>query len=547
MKISERMPPFKQVLSLQTSMLRKVAYLIRRLCCDCSLTTDDLKPVVDYVQLLLPPQIQASVCHTLLHDSNKIVFPELLNQKYIYICTQLHAQYIWINDSRSILPVLEEMDGRSVKTLKMTGSHSQPDLDLETNMYDYQQIMKLEPLYSFLRTLTNLTTLKCSQMCNNFMLQLLSKTCPHLEEVNIEMCADVDDEGIFNLGGHIPSPDTYSLIRRGIRIPSKSVCTKLKKVNLEYTLACTASAVILLHFCPNIEELRVTPDVNVGDVFTTLHGSNPERYEEVRAQYSLKVLHTYMEIDENVLALIVRTCPHLHDVTLRCNGVERKDKNFLANLLILNLKTLNVMNCNMLALLWYLEQQGNRLSNLTIHHLTMAPLSLSFTRTHLQKIIKTCPSLQHFTLKLNNNPIQPDVPYSAFGSHLLYFESLSSLMLGGTTVTSEDLSVLVSRCKQLQELHILMHSLEMLEDQVLYNILATGGLHNLRTLYLHRPMLTLAGLRRLLDECPQLHTVGPLSSWAIGKKDREALSTEIRIKNWDLNIESPEMMHMFIL
>ncbi|KAG7158818.1 uncharacterized protein LOC121878441 [Homarus americanus] len=541
------MPPFKQVVSLQTSTLRRVAYLIRRLCCDHSLLTSDLIPVIDHLQTFLPPQIQASVCHTLLHESHKIVFPELLNQKYIYICTQLHAEFIWINDSRSIVPMLEKMDGQSVRTLKMTGSHGQLDLDLEYSTYDFQQFMKLEPLYRFLRTLTNLTTLKCSQMCNNFMLQLLSRTCPHLEEVNIEMCTDVDDEGVFYLGGHFPSHDTYSQIRRGVRIPSKSVCTKLRKVNLEYTLACTASAVMLLHLCRNIEELMVTPDVNIGDVFTTLHGTNPEKYEEVTTQYSLRILHTYMELDENVLSLIVKTCPRLHDVTLRCNGVERKDRNFLATLLSLNLKTLNVMNCSMPALLWYLDQCGSNLRSLTIQHLTMAPLSLTFTRTHLQNVIRTCPNLQSFTLKLNNSPIQPDVPYSAIGSRLLYFKSLSHLTLEGTTITSEDLSVLVSKCESLRELHILIHNLDMLEDQVLYDLLATGAMHNLWTLFLHRPMLTLAGLKRLLVECPHLHTIGPLSSWAISKKDREELSKEIRMKNWDLNVESPEMMHMFIL
>ncbi|KAK8727735.1 hypothetical protein OTU49_009436 [Cherax quadricarinatus] len=541
------MPPFKQVVSLQTFTLRKVAYLIRRLCCDHSLTTDDLIPVVNHLHIFLPPQIQASVCHTLLHESHKIVFPELLNQNYLFICTQLHAEYIWINDSRSVMPMLEDLDGRSVRTLKMTGSNGQLDFDLESNTYDFQQIMKLEPLYRFLRTLTNLTTLKCSQLCNNFMLQLLSKTCPHLEEVSIEMCTDVDDEGIFHLGGHFPSPDTYFQIRRGIQIPSKSVCTKLRKINLEYTLACTASAVMLLHLCPNIEELMVTPDVNIGDVFTTLHGINPDKYEEVTSKYSLKILHTYMELDENVLALIVKTCPYLHDVTLKCNGVERKDRNFLANLLGLNLKTLNVMNCSMSALVWYLEKRGSNLSSLTIQHLTMAPLSVTFTRTHLQHVIQTCPNLQSFTLKLNNNPIQPDVPYSVFGSRLLYFTTLSHLTLEGTTITSDDLSVLVSRCESLRELHILFHNLDMLEDHVLYDLLASGGLHNLWTLFLHRPMLTLAGLRRLLCECPQLHTVGPLSSWAISKKDREALRKEIRNKNWDLNVESPEMMHMFIL
>lgn len=541
------MPPYKEVPSLQSSTLKLVAYLLRRLCCDCDLTTQDIQPVIDHLQVHLPPQIQAFVCRTLLQDTNKIVFPELLNQKYLMVCTQLHAEYIWINDSQNVVSLLAEQDGSSVRTLKMIGSHSKLDFDMETNMYEFQQQVQLGGLYQFLRTLSNLTTLKCSQMCNNCMLEIISKSCPHLEDISIEMCTEVDDMGVFYLAGHLPTSDTYSRIRRGAKIPSKSVCTKLKKVNFDYTMACTASAVMLLHLCPLIEELNVTPDVKIEDVFTTLHGSDPERYSEVTTRYSLKVIRTYMELDENELALIVRTCPNLEDVTLRCNGVERKDRNLLANLLNLRIVTLNVMNCNMLALLWYLKQKGNHLLNLAIQHLTIAPVNLTFTRTHLQNVIRTCPRLQKFTLKLSNSPMQPDLPYSSFGSQMVYFQSLSHLMLEGAAITHEDLSVLVSKCKQLTELHILIHNLDMLDDQVLYSLLDSGGLQNLQTLFLYRPMLTLAGLKKLLEKCVHLHTLGPLSSWAIEKRDREALMREIRLKNWDLNIESPEMMHLIIL
>lgn len=476
----------------------------------------------------------------------QLVFPELLNYKYIYICTRLHAEYVWIIDSHAIVPVVDRMDGRNIKTLKMTGPH-RLDPDLETVAYNQQLVKKLEPLYCFIETLTNLTVLKCSQMCNNYVLELMSQYCPHLEEVRIEMCSDVDDEGVFHLAGHMPTPDTYLQIQNGAHIRSTSVCTKLKKVSLEYTLACTASAVVLLHFCPNIEELVVTPHVNIGDVFTTLHGTNPDRYEDVKSRYALKTLCNYMEQDENALSLIIRTCPSLEDLTLRCNGVERKDRNLLANILGLNLRKLKVMSCSMPALVWYLKQKGSGLAELNIEHLITSPSSLTFTRTHLQQVIATCPNLKSFTLKLFNNPIQPNVSYSSFGSSLLHFTTLTHLTLEGTSVTSEDLSVLVGKCHTLRELHILIHNLDMLDDHVLCDLLASGSLRGLHSLYLDRPMLTLAGLRRLFEECPELKTVGPLSSWAISKKDREELAREIRTKNWDLNIESPEMMQLFIL
>ncbi|MPC50627.1 hypothetical protein E2C01_044456 [Portunus trituberculatus] len=125
----------------------------------------------------------------------QIVFPELLNQKYLMVCTQLHAEYLWINDSQNVVSLLAEQDGSSVQTLKMIGSHSKLDFVMETNKYEFRQQVQLG-------------------------------------------------------------------------------------------------------------ELNVTPDVKIEDVFTTLHGSDQERYSEVTTRYSLKAIRTYMELDENELALI---------------------------------------------------------------------------------------------------------------------------------------------------------------------------------------------------------------------------------------------------
>lgn len=244
---------------------------------------------------------------------------------------------------------------------------------------------------------------------------------------------------------------------------------------------------------------------------------------------------------------MVQTCPKLEDITLRCNGVERKDKNLIANLLNLNLKSLYVMNCNSRSLLWYLGQKGKFLRDLTISHLVMAPASLTFTRTHLQHVIQFCPALTNFTLMLNNGPIEPDVPYAHFGKELSYFTNLKYLRLEGTSITPEDLSIFVVKNVQLEELRILIHSLEMLDDQVLFDLLSSGALVNLVNLFLYRPMLTAAGLKRLLAGCPQLQMVGPLSSWAITKNDREELMNNIRTNNWDLNLDSPEINHMIII
>ncbi|KAK7068371.1 hypothetical protein SK128_002679, partial [Halocaridina rubra] len=425
----------------------------------------------------------------------------MLNRKYLYICTELHAEYLLISDYEETTPSLAELDGKYIKKLKMIMA------------LGHDQTREFQPLNKFLTTLVNLTSLRCSQVCNNDMLKIISKTCPYLEEVYIEMCTDVDDEGLYHLSGYIPSQETYSNIRDGAKVPVKSGCKRLKTVNCEYTCAGARGAAMLLHLCPVLEELLIPPDVNMGDVFTLLHGTNTDRYEEVTTRYALRVLNNYMELDEDILALIVRTCPGLKDISLRCNGVERKDRNLLANLLGLKTEVLNVKNCSMSALLWYLEQRGSDIKSLAIQHLSMAPMSLTFTRSHLQDIIKICPKLENFTLKLNNSPIQPDRPYSSFGSNLVYFTSLTHLTLEGLSITHEDLSVLISKCNTLLELHILILNLEMLEDNVLYEFLSSGCLQSLQSLYLHRPLLTYEGLKRLIRDCPKLHTVGPLSSW----------------------------------
>lgn len=289
------MPRYNTVTTLQSSTLAHIAHLLRRLCRDEGISRKDVESVLSHVKIHLPPQIQALVCHALLHEKQKPIFPELLNDKYAYIVTHMNGQYIWINDNPKLLPWLPGLNGQHVRSLKLTGGNLQPMNDEDR---DYYLVHKLRPLYNFVCTLKNLVSLQCSQLCNNYMLELLSINCPNLENVNVEMCTDIDDIGAFYLSGHFPTDDTYRQIRRGTQIESKSVCRKLKKVNLEYTLACTTSAAMLLHSCLELEELVVCPDVNMGDVFTLLHGSNPDRYPDVKRRYALRSLRTNMELEK---------------------------------------------------------------------------------------------------------------------------------------------------------------------------------------------------------------------------------------------------------
>lgn len=76
------MPPHKQVTSLQSSTLKLVAYLLRRLCCDWNVSTDKLQSVIDHLQVHIPPQIQALVCRTVLqYSTNKVKLHQLHNYK----------------------------------------------------------------------------------------------------------------------------------------------------------------------------------------------------------------------------------------------------------------------------------------------------------------------------------------------------------------------------------------------------------------------------------------------------------------------------------
>lgn len=69
---STAMPQHKPVTSLQLLTLRTVAHALRKLCCNRSVTMKRFEPVIEYVQMLLPPQIQAAVCHNLLQESSKV-------------------------------------------------------------------------------------------------------------------------------------------------------------------------------------------------------------------------------------------------------------------------------------------------------------------------------------------------------------------------------------------------------------------------------------------------------------------------------------------
>ena len=67
------MPPFKAVPSLQTIILNVVSHVFQKLCCDRSIGKENLKPLIEYFDVLLPPQIQSAVCEKFLHDASKVM------------------------------------------------------------------------------------------------------------------------------------------------------------------------------------------------------------------------------------------------------------------------------------------------------------------------------------------------------------------------------------------------------------------------------------------------------------------------------------------
>lgn len=390
-------------------------------------------------------------------------------------------------------------------------------------------------------SLRNLTVFHSVRMCDDYMFQLFSEYCPHLEEIEVELCYTLSDEGTCHLCGFNSSMEVQSYLNTGEHTIQPKGCKNLRKVIFDFTMVSSLSVAALLKWCTRLETLNVSPDINWGEVFTMLHGYDSSTYDRIVKRYNLTSIRSSMEIEESVLSLIVQTCPNLTDIAIRCYGSERRDKNLLANLLKLSINSLDVVNCNTESLLWYLCRKGKILKMLSVEHLITAPQNVYLNRSHLQHIINSCPNLEHFLLKMCGNvTISPNLPYSSFGNNLKYFTTLKNLYIDGANLEPDDLKVLISRNHRIEEISLMCQSLEVLEDALLYELLSSGSLKKLKNFFVFRPFLTFAGLQRLLAECPYLEKVGPLSSWAIPKHEREKLMQEIKKNNWALNIDSPE-------
>lgn len=541
------MPPIKPFPSLQSTVLGMLASHLKRLCFSESCPLEDMKLIADHMNTYLSQKAQVNICQLILKDIVKTQsygsVCDHLNERCLLLCTELQSPFLWISSCLCVAPVIRMLNGKSVKTLKIKRCNCGDVLNQEEITFDFQKYYKLAGLYCFLKTCENLTTFHCSHMCCDDLLEVVAKSCPHLEDLGIYSCPDVTDAGIFYLAGNSPDDD-YEIFKKIVqeeKIPSKSVCTKLKKVSLHYTKVSAQGALILLYISPSIEELGIISnfDVSTESVFEMLYGTDVERHSEITRRYSLKVftcMNTSVPIKKETLSSITKTCPLLENISLVCTGEKKEDTYLLAHLLSLKLVTLKVVNCNIRALLRYLRRKGADLLNLTVFQFSGSPLHLEFTRSDLQNIIYMCPKLEKLNLKLLHTSIKPDVSYSCSEPDLLYFKTLKHLSLEEVEITPEDLAVLVSKCKNLNELRIIGPNDVMMDDNGLCNLLDSSNLQNLQTLYLNKAMITMVGLQRLLDKCPHLHTVGPLSSWAFDWGEYQVLIKKIQDNGWELDI-----------
>ncbi|XP_050692319.1 uncharacterized protein LOC126983564 isoform X2 [Eriocheir sinensis] len=463
-----------------------------------------------------------------------------LNEKCLLLCSELHSPLLWLSSCLCAAPVIRMLNSKRVKTLKIKKCPCRDVVNQRETMFVFAD------LFCFLKTCENLTTFHCYGMYCNYTLEILAKSCPHLQNFGIYSNPSVPDVvDLFYLAGHFPDHETFTKIKQEEKIPSKSVCTKLKKVSLCHTKVSAEGALILLYIFPSIEEFEIisNSDVSIETVFEMLYGTDVERHSEITRRYSLKVfpcMSTSVAIKKETLSSVTKTCPHLEDISLVCTGEKKEDTYLLAHLLNLKLVTLKVVNCNIHALLQYLRQKGDDLLNLTINQFSGNPLHLQFTRSDLQNIIYMCPKLEKLTLKLLTTIIR-DVCYSCSDPDLLYFTMLTHLSLEKVEITPEDLAVLVSKCKNLRELRIISPIPVAMDDRRLCDLLDSSNLQNLQILYLEKPDITMVGLQRLLNECPRLHAVGPLSSWFLEFKEYQNFIKQIEDNCWELELRNQKL------
>ncbi|KAG0713828.1 hypothetical protein GWK47_015327 [Chionoecetes opilio] len=387
-------------------------------------------------------------------------------------------------------------------------------------------------LYPFLATASQLTALTCTDFCDNTMIDIVARTCPHLHTLDLRGCYDVTDEGMAMLCGLQEGlrASLEALSQGGVLRPCAPCCASLREIKLSMTKVTEAGVAVILLVLTHIHVLRV-PDVRMEKLFSFLHS-----LEHKGVQCNLREFHSREILNELQLEVLVTLCPNLEYLQVSFTGTHDMD---LARLQLLprlrQLRRAKFADVNCDALAWFLVEAGARLTHLHLYtyHTKFSQRKLSISRRHLQQLAAHCPRLE--SLCLDGYLLGED--HDAATHRIThYFKALTCLQVASMKLSEEDLHVFLAHSCRLQVLELVLHNPHVLHDRLLCALLDAGVWRHLAKIRVLNSPLTSRALARLVAECPRLREVGCLHTWLVPKEHVAQFKHSVTTQNFDLEI-----------
>ncbi|KAK4300979.1 hypothetical protein Pmani_026851 [Petrolisthes manimaculis] len=465
----------------------------------------------------LPVPLQAAIGEAVLEKSER----QQVTPSPSHVCLLLLLRVRRLATSGSVVQsgVLETADGGHLETLAL----------LYGGCGD-----RATRLYSFLASCSSLTSLTCTDFCNNHMIEIVAATCHRLHCIDLRGCYDVNDDGVLRLCGlQMDLRESIEVLSRGGTLLPTSVCSRsLKEIKFSMTKVTEAGVAVILLVLTNIEILRV-PDIRMEKVFGFL-----QTLDHKDVQCNLKEFHSREILNEFQLTVLSSLCPNLEYLQVSFVGSPDMDLSRLQQLARLQkLRRAKFADVNCDALVWFLEQVGARMTHLFLYtyHTRFSQQRLNITRHHLQCLARHCPRLQ--SLCLDGYLLGDDIPYHHLSADgLQYFQDLQSLQVASMKLSEEDLKILLNKCENIRILELVLQNPHVLYDRLICDLLDAGVWRNLVKIRVLNSPITSKVMTRLVTECPRLQEVGCLYTWLVSKEQVSQFKENIKLQNFDLEI-----------
>ncbi|XP_013113817.2 uncharacterized protein LOC106091726 [Stomoxys calcitrans] len=343
-------------------------------------------------------------------------------------------------------------------------------------------------MFEIIKKCQYLTKLYVPYIANDDLLGAIAKHCKNLQVLDISGETDITEIGIESLSRGLCA-ERLTVIDIGM----------MGEENI-----CYSDIALLLEHCPNVETLSTYSFV--GPALKFVHDNVDENFK-----CKLKYLHD-TGTDKETLSLVVKTCPNLQSLYLdtpKAGCLQVLSQTFLRKLKIYK------FSCS--ELLSLLENTGRYLD-----HLTMIKGN---GEIELSVLASICPSLIELDCYMMDG-------LSYFNQNHHRFSRLEGLEMLSSPIPNTALKSLICNTTQLKRLAV---DSTALNDDDIVSIFIPYNFNDLEDVWFTlAPNLTIQSIQVLMNECPELQSIGQLSGWALTPDDLALLKGLLKSGNSSL-------------